>query len=139
MADVFTKEHRSEIMSRIRSKDTKPERVVRLMLHAMGYRFRIHRKDLPGNPDIVLPKYRTVVFVHGCFWHGHTCPRGKRPDSQQEFWDDKIDKNMRRDRQAVRKLRAQGWHVLTVWECQTRRLDSLSKRLERIQHYGDDS
>ena len=94
MPDVFSKSKRSEIMSHIGQKDTQPEIVVRKMLHRMGYRFRLHRKDLPGKPDIVLPKYRKVIFVHGCFWHGHEgCPRAALPETNREFWEQKVEKN----------------------------------------------
>ena len=138
MADVFSKKQRSEIMSRVGTKDTAPELKVRELLHSMGFRFRLHRADLPGKPDIVLPRYETVIFVHGCFWHGHTCPRGKRPSTREEFWNEKIEGNMRRDRRAQRRLRTEGWHVLIIWQCQTRIEDGLRKRLERIRKYGDE-
>lgn len=119
--DVFTPTERSRIMSRVRSKNTGPELAVRSLLHSMGYRFRLHRKDLPGHPDIVLPKHRTVVFVHGCFWHGHEgCKRSARPTSNAAFWNSKIDRNITRDAAAAAELRSSGWKVLTVWECRTR-------------------
>lgn len=131
MTDVFSAEKRSWVMARVRGGDTQPERLVRLMLHRLGYRFRLHRKDLPGTPDIVLPKRRTVVFVHGCFWHGHDCSRGGLPASNQEFWAPKIAKNRDRDARAQRELRKNGWKVLTVWQCQTKKVGSLQKKLSR--------
>jgi DNA mismatch endonuclease (patch repair protein) len=113
-------------MSRVRGRDTAPELYVRHALHAAGFRYRLHRRDLPGRPDIVLPGLNTVVFVHGCFWHGHECPRGRRPSSNSAFWTDKLDRNLSRDRDAAAALVKSGWVVRTVWECQvaedTRRL-----------------
>ena len=135
MVDVFTEQQRREIMSRVRSRDTKPELVVRRMLHAMGFRFRLHRKDLPGCPDIVLPRYRTVIFVHGCFWHGHSCAKGRRPTSNEKFWNDKIEKNMIRDSRSLRRLRRTGWKTVVIWECQTRNVKYLERRLCRIREY----
>ena len=134
--DTLTAERRSEVMAKIGPKDTKPEILVRRVLHSMGMRFRLHRKDLPGKPDIVLPRYRTVVFVHGCFWHGHACPRGKRPSSNVQFWNEKIDRNILRDRRTCQALRSAGWHVITVWECQTKNMETLRHRLQRIEYYG---
>lgn len=107
-------------MSRIRGKDTKPEKVVRSMLHRMGYRFRLHRKGLPGRPDIVLPKYRTVVFVHGCFWHRHRgCRNCTTPTNRREWWLTKLEGNATRDKAHRVALRKLGWRVVTVWECET--------------------
>lgn len=117
MTDKFTPAERSRIMGRVRGRDTKPERAVRSLLFAHGLRFRLHRRDLPGAPDIVLPKHRTAVFVHGCFWHGHDCRRGRRPESNTAFWDAKIDRNIARDQAAVRNLEALGWRVETIWGC----------------------
>ena len=120
MADRLSPEDRSWNMSRIRSRDTVPELRVRSVLHRAGYRFRLHRKDLPGRPDIVLPKHRTVVFVHGCFWHRHPgCRFAYQPKSRVAFWQKKFDDNVARDRRNVHVLRALGWRVITVWECQT--------------------
>lgn len=104
-------------MSRVRNKNTQAELVVRSILHRLGFRFRLHRRDLPGSPDIVLPKYRTVVFIHGCFWHGHHCPRGKLPTKNREFWENKINRNVDRDRAAVRELGELGWRSIVVWSC----------------------
>jgi len=107
-------------MSGIRSRDTKPEIALRSALHAKGFRFRIHRKDLPGRPDIVLPKYNAVIEVHGCFWHGHGCDLFRYPATNPEFWRQKIGENRIRDQRTRDALRALGWRVLTVWECATR-------------------
>lgn len=122
---------RSYLMSRVGPKDTKPEMVVRRALHALGYRFRLHRKDLAGRPDIVLPRYRTAIFVHGCFWHRHPgCRKASTPKTRVEFWQDKFTANIARDERNVAALEADGWSVLTVWECETKAMDSLSERLE---------
>jgi DNA mismatch endonuclease (patch repair protein) len=120
MADVHTPAQRSYNMSRIRSKDTKPEIIVRSALHRLGYRFRLHREDLPGKPDIVLPKHNTVIFVHGCYWHRHRCRYGQVvPQTRREFWKAKFAANVDRDKRKREAIRALGWRVLTVWECQT--------------------
>lgn len=131
MSDVFSKQKRSEIMSKVKGGNTKPELLVRSLLHRMGYRFRIHRSDLPGKPDIVLPKHRKIVMVHGCFWHGHrSCRKGQnRPSSNKRFWDRKIRGNAERDKRNVAELRRLGWNVLTVWECETRNQDRLARKL----------
>lgn len=106
-------------MSRIRSKDTKPEKILRSLLHNIGLRFRIHRKDLPGKPDIVFPKQKLVVFVHGCFWHFHKdCREGRIPSSNSSFWENKLQKNIDRDQRNIKKLEAYGWRVITIWECE---------------------
>lgn len=119
MADVHDKETRSYNMSRIKGKDTKPEMLVRKFLHANGYRYRLHVKDLPGKPDIVLPKYKTVIFVHGCFWHGHEgCKYFVVPKTRTDWWLNKINTNKANDIKAIQKLTEQGWRVLTLWECQ---------------------
>jgi len=118
MADVHTKKQRSYNMSRIRGKDTKPEMLVRRFLHANGFRYRLHVKTLPGKPDIVLPKYRTVIFVHGCFWHGHkNCRYFKIPRTRTKWWTTKIERNNTNDEKAVKALRKAGWKIITVWEC----------------------
>lgn len=120
---------RSRMMASIPQKDTKPEVVVRRLVHSLGYRFRLHRRDLPGTPDIVLPRLRKVIFVHGCFWHRHGCRKTTTPASNVEFWADKFDANRARDRRAVRLLRRDGWECFVVWECQTKRLNWLQERL----------
>jgi len=131
MTDRLTPERRSWNMSRIRGRDTAPERAVRSLLHRMGYRFRLHSRSLPGSPDLVLPRYRTVILVNGCFWHQHRgCPFAYVPKTRVEFWKEKLRKNEERDRRTVRELCDLGWRVLTVWECETRELDGLAKRLD---------
>lgn len=130
--DMFSAERRSEIMSRIKSTDTKPEKLVRSLVHRMGYRFRLHRKDMPGKPDLVLPRCNTVVFVHGCFWHGHTCKSGHKPKSNKRYWNKKLDGNKERDRKNARALRRQGWKVIIVWECETANEAKLERRLRRL-------
>lgn len=121
---------RGELMARVRSTDTKPELAVRSLVHRMGYRFRLNRRDLPGTPDLTFPRLRIVIFVHGCFWHQHRCPRGARqPRSNTEYWFPKLQRNMERDRRSVRALRRVGWRVLVVWECQIRDSARLRERL----------
>jgi len=124
MTDTVTPETRSRMMSGIRAKNTKPEKMVRSALFAAGYRFRIHRKDLPGSPDIVLPGKKVAIFVHGCFWHRHKgCNLAKLPSSNSDFWRNKLDGNVERDRNAIEELNLLGWRVMTVWECATRDLE----------------
>lgn len=106
-------------MSRVRGKDTKPEWAVRRLLHRLGYRFRLHRKDLPGTPDIVFGGKRRVIFVHGCFWHGHGCRIGRPPKSRQDYWLPKLEENRLRDASQIRQLVDSGWQVLTIWQCET--------------------
>jgi DNA mismatch endonuclease (patch repair protein) len=130
MADRLSSEERSRNMSRVKGRDTKPERLVRSLIHGMGYRFRLHRKDLPGRPDIVLPRFRKVVFVHGCFWHSHAgCPRAGRPTSNIEFWNAKIDRNIERDIAAQEALKQLGWDVAVIWQCEMRDEPALAKSL----------
>lgn len=121
-------------MARVKNKNTAPEIVVRKALYRLGYRFRLHRRDLPGIPDIILPRWRTVVFVNGCFWHGHDCPRGKRPSTRQEFWFEKLDRNIERDRKNQDLLRKEGWHVLVIWECQTKDRSELERKINSFFH-----
>ncbi len=137
MADVVSKQKRSEMMAGIRGKDTKPELIIRRGLHAMGYRFRIHRRDLPGNPDIVLPKYRAVIFVHGCFWHGHDCHLFKWPKTREDFWRAKIGANRKRDREVRDASRNIGWRQLDVWECALKGKSCLSvpDALEQVDRW----
>ncbi|NTI62367.1 DNA mismatch endonuclease Vsr [Agrobacterium rhizogenes] len=118
MVDKFSREKRSDVMSRIDSKNTAPELYVRSSLHQCGFRFRLHSRELPGKPDIVLRKFQTVVFVHGCFWHGHDCSRGKRPSSNQQFWNEKLQKNVDRDARNIISLTERGWSVFVVWQCE---------------------
>lgn len=117
MADVVNAQTRSRMMSGIRGKNTKPEVLIRSLLHRRGFRFRLHDKKLPGRPDIVLPRYRAVILIHGCFWHGHDCHLFKWPSSNESFWKEKITRNKELDKLAVTGLIALGWRVLTVWEC----------------------
>ena len=121
MADNHSKEVRSRNMSRIRSTDNKPEEIVRKFLFSQGFRYRKNDKKLPGKPDIVLPKYRTVIFVNGCFWHKHDCPRFVWPSSNQDYWRPKIFGNVERDKKNVGQLRSQGWNVIVVWECELKK------------------
>lgn len=132
MADVFSKRKRSEVMSRIRSKDTKPEIRLRKKLHTLGFRYSLHSNRLPGKPDLVLKKYRTVVQVRGCFWHGHTCADGHIPKSRASYWKPKLEKNKQRDKINDRKLRAMGWTVIVVWECKCMNNASLAREVKRI-------
>lgn len=118
-------------MAKVRGENTSPERLVRSLAHRMGYRFRLHCKDLPGKPDIVLPRHKKVIFVHGCFWHQHEgCPHAARPTSNIEYWNRKLDRNMVRDRENLHKLAYLGWNVLIVWECETRDRDKLLEKLK---------
>lgn len=124
MADRCSPAERSAIMARVRATNTRPELVVRRLVHRLGYRFRLHRRDLPGTPDLVLPKYGAVVFVHGCFWHQHDCRHGRRqPATNQAYWIPKLARNVERDVAARKSLQELGWRVLTVWECQINKSD----------------
>ncbi|MGM9822221.1 MAG: very short patch repair endonuclease [Muribaculaceae bacterium] len=119
MADVLSKEQRQKCMSHIKSKNTKPEVLVRRFLFANGYRFRLYRKDLPGKPDIVLPKYKTVIFINGCFWHGHSgCKYATIPETNREFWSNKIFGNVERDKVTFSSLEKMGWRVIVIWQCE---------------------
>ncbi len=119
MSDVFSTKKRSWIMSQIRGRDTTPERKVRSIAHRLGYRFRLHRKDLPGKPDLVFPSKKKTIFVHGCFWHGHDCSRGRRiPKTNTKYWQDKIAYNVKRDKEIQAALKDLGWEVLIIWECE---------------------
>jgi DNA mismatch endonuclease, patch repair protein len=124
---------RSRNMAAIRGRDTKPERMVRSLLHQLGYRFRLHRRDLPGSPDIVLPRHHTVVFVHGCFWHRHAgCRFTTTPRTRSDFWEEKFRQNMERDARQQAALRAAGWSVVVVWECELREIEALTARMRMI-------
>ena len=130
--DVFTPEQRSAVMARVKGRDTGPERAVRRLLTALGLRYRLQRRDLPGRPDMALGPRRTAVFVHGCFWHGHDCPRGSRkPKTNAESWAAKIARNRARDARARDDLATLGWRALTIWECELRDGPALRARLER--------
>ncbi|WP_426277700.1 very short patch repair endonuclease [Chryseobacterium sp. S-02] len=116
--DIWSQKKRSEVMKKIKGKDTKPEKILRSALFRKGFRFRIHRKDLPGKPDIVFPKYKTAVFVNGCFWHYHEdCREGRIPSTNTEFWKNKLSKNIERDKRNINSLEELGWNVIVVWEC----------------------
>lgn len=135
MVDHLTREKRSWNMSRIRSKNTKPEIIVRSLLHRMGYRFRLHRKDLPGKPDIVLTKYKTVIFVHGCFWHRHKgCKRCTTPSTNKDYWLKKFERNIANDRMYKKAIKKDGWKVIIVWECETQLISKLKKRFQFQKH-----
>ncbi len=130
MTDVLTPQQRSYCMSRIQGKDTKPEMMVRRVLHALGYRYRVHVRSLSGIPDVVLSGRKKIIFVHGCFWHRHNCRYGRViPATRRRFWAKKLTENRIRDRRNRRELRADGWQVLVVWECQTRRMEWLAWRI----------
>lgn len=121
MADIFSKKKRSEIMSKITGKNTKPEIIIRKLIFYEGYRYRLHRKDLPGKPDIVFPSKKKVIFINGCFWHGHKCKRGTLPETNKEFWEDKINGNKKRDKENKRKLTKLGWEYLVIWQCEIKK------------------
>lgn len=128
--DRLSRADRSALMAKVRSKDTKPELLVRKAAHRRGFRFRLHRKDLPGTPDLVFPRFKLAVFVHGCFWHRHPgCKRTSTPTRNRSRWTAKFESNLRRDAEAVAKLEADGWRVLVIWECETRKANVLESRL----------
>jgi DNA mismatch endonuclease (patch repair protein) len=125
-------------MARVARSNTKPELTVRQIVHSLGYRFRLHRKDLPGTPDVVLPRLRAVIFVHGCFWHRHPgCKRASQPGTNVEFWSRKFSRNVERDARAIEQLEAAGWRVLIVWECETRDRSTLQAKLESFLRSND--
>lgn len=125
MADVVSPKKRSKMMSGIRSKNTKPEILIRKAVHKEGFRFRLHLAELPGKPDLVLSKYRAVIFTHGCFWHGHDCSLFKWPSSRQDFWKNKINRNKEKDEESLEKLMEEGWRVMIIWECALKGKQSL--------------
>lgn len=128
--DTLTAEQRSIVMSKIRGKNTTPELLVRKFLWELGFRYRLHRKDLPGCPDLVFPSRRKVVFVHGCFWHGHVCRRDKLPKTRTDFWREKMERNAKRDRLNVKKLKKLGWQSFEIWECEVKNDKVLKKLLK---------
>lgn len=130
MADTRTPEQRRRIMQSVKTENTGPELVVRRLLHGMGYRYRLHRRDLPGKPDIVFVSRHKAIFVHGCFWHGHDCPKGRLPKSRLDYWQPKLDKNMARDRTKIEQLASLGWSVLVIWQCETVDKEVLAVRLQ---------
>jgi DNA mismatch endonuclease, patch repair protein len=127
--DIFTRQKRSQNMAQIRGKDTAPELLVRSILHKLGYRYALHRRDLPGSPDLVFAPRRKVIFIHGCFWHGHMCRRGKLPSSNKVFWTEKVTKNKARDRRVKRQLQTMGWKVLTIWQCELKNDKRIKEKL----------
>ena len=132
MSDIFSQTKRSDIMSKISSKDTKPETLVRKFLFSKGFRYRINVKTLPGKPDIVLPKYKTIIFVNGCFWHGHNCKKGKLPSSNTDFWKEKISNNKSRDAKNSDLLVKLGWKVIIIWQCEISKIDNRTKILNKL-------
>ena len=131
--DVLNPKQRSYCMSRIKSKDTTPELIVRKIVHRLGFRFRLHRSDLPGCPDIVLPRHKKLIFVHGCWWHRHNCRNGKKtPKTRKAYWFPKLKGNKERHKKNRRRLQKQGWRVLTIWECQTRNSEKLISKLKKF-------
>ena len=133
MADIFSKAKRSEIMSRISGKDTKPEIIVRKFLFSQGFRYRKNDKKLEGKPDIVLPKYKTAIFVHGCFWHFHkNCPKSALPTTNREFWEVKIHRNAERDKDNYKKLKNLGWKVITIWQCKIKNKALFKKTMKKV-------
>lgn len=135
MTDRLSPEHRSRNMAAIRSKGMKPERIVRSLVHGMGYRYRLHRKGLPGKPDLVFGLRRKVIFVHGCFWHQHgdpACNLARKPKSNLAYWDEKLSRNIARDAHNISELQAAGWSVLIIWECENKDIEALKTRLQRF-------
>lgn len=131
MTDRVDPATRSRIMASVSQRDTKPECEVRSLLHRLGYRFRITRDDLPGRPDIVLPKYKAAILVHGCFWHQHDgCRRAKRPTSNTAYWSQKLNRNIQRDKRAISNLESLGWRVLVIWECDLRCIEQVEEKIE---------
>ena len=132
MSDNLTPEQRKKCMSSVTGKNTKPELVVRKMLHAMGYRYRLHVKTLPGKPDVVLPRHQKIIQIQGCFWHGHSCKRGKKPTTNREFWVNKIERNVARDSRNHALLTQTKWKVLTIWGCQVNDKTALLEKLKNF-------
>lgn len=135
MSDIYSKSKRSDIMSKISGKETKPEILVRKYLFSEGFRFRKNVKGLPGKPDIVLPKYKVIIFIHGCFWHGHSCKRGNLPSSNIQFWENKISQNLSRDKNVTQKLKELGWKVIIIWQCEIQ--NNLSRKIRLDQLISD--
>ena len=138
MTDIFDPEKRSEIMSRIRGRDTRPEMIVRRIAHGLGFRFRLHRKDLPGRPDIVFPRHQAVIVVHGCFWHRHPgCKRASSPKTREGYWQNKFEDNVVRDKRNETALRDLGWKVMVIWECETKDHEAVAARIESFLRRDD--
>ncbi|ASP97027.1 DNA mismatch endonuclease Vsr [Sinorhizobium meliloti] len=139
MVDRLSREQRSDNMSRIRNRDTRPEIRVRKILHRLGYRFRLNARELPGTPDIVLPKHRSVVFIHGCFWHRHAgCKYAYMPKTRIDFWSAKFTANLKRDAKAVERLRSDGWRILILWECETKDDKQIEEAIHRFFREGEE-
>lgn len=137
--DIFSQEKRSQVMSHVRNRDTRPEKIIRSILHKSGFRFRIQRKDLSGKPDIVLPKYKTIIFVHGCFWHQHEgCKKALPPKSNVSFWLEKFRKNKERDRKVIRTLQESGWKVIVVWQCEIPKIKNNPEIIKKLISEGVD-
>lgn len=134
MTDIFSKEKRSQIMSKVKNKNTMPEIIIRKLLYSLGYRYRLNKKGLPGSPDIVFISKRKAIFIHGCLWHGHNCTRAKLPDANKEEWRNKIIVNIERDNQAFTKLKDMGWNYLVIWQCEIKRknIEAIKERLIRF-------
>ena len=132
MVDHVDSAKRSLNMAAVRSKNTEPELVVRKLIYGMGYRYRLHWKKLPGKPDLVFPGKRKVIFVHGCFWHGHDCIRGRLPSTNLDFWQQKIEKNKERDLQVRDQLESEGWNILTIWQCRLKNADEIKQTIVRF-------
>ena len=133
MTDIYSKNKRSGIMSKISGKETKYEILVRKFLFRKGFRYRKNDKRLPGRPDIVLPKYKTIIFIHGCFWHGHHCKAGKLPETNKEFWENKINSNIERDKKNQHKLEKLGWKIIIIWQCKLKNKIMITKKLKEIE------
>lgn len=133
MTDIYSKNKRSKIMSKISSKETKYEILVRKFLFKKGFRYRKNDKRLPGKPDIVLPKYKTVIFIHGCFWHGHHCKAGKLPETNKDFWENKINSNIERDKNDQLILGKLGWKILIIWQCELENKKMITEKLKEIE------
>ncbi len=134
MADIFNREKRSLIMSRIPGKNTKPELIIRKALFSEGYRYRLHRKDLPGNPDIVFPNRKKVIFVNGCFWHGHNCKKAALPATNKSFWEKKLTGNKERDKKNLARLKAMGWKPLIIWQCEIKK-NTLETKINKVKAF----
>lgn len=132
MSDIFSQAKRSDIMSKIKGDNTKPEILVRKFLFSQGLRYRINVKKLPGKPDIVLPKFRTAIFINGCFWHGHSCKKGQLPTSNMDFWREKISGNIMRDNKNADLLVKLGWKVIIIWQCEISNINSRKAKLEKV-------
>lgn len=132
MTDTRSPAQRRRIMQSVQTRDTGPELAVRKWLHARGYRYRLHSRALPGSPDIVFPSRKVAIFVHGCFWHGHTCPKGRPPKTRADYWLPKIEANRKRDRRVRAQLRAMGWRSCSVWQCQLKKMSTVTDRLEEF-------